>query len=118
MPNTGGTGTVDSGARGRNGITIPCSGNPPLWARTCAKYPSATVIAITPTRTRIKVTVPEAGFIVDLLKSFVCSWALRSNSIEREPMGSFSRFSVRVISLDKKTGPGKWLKVVRGGFRR
>jgi len=93
MPNTGGTGTVDNGARGRNGITIPCSGNPPLWARTWAKYPSATVVAITPIRMRIKVTVPEAGFIGDLLKSFVCSGAvLRNNSIERGPMGSFSWF--------------------------
>jgi hypothetical protein len=91
MPNTGGTGTVDSGARGRNGITIPCSGNPPLWARTWAKYPSATVIAITHTRMRIKVTVPEAGFIGDLLKVFRLLWAvLRNNSIERGPIGSFS----------------------------
>jgi hypothetical protein len=107
MPNTGGTGTVDSGARGRNGITIPCSGNPPLWARTWAKYPNATVIAITHTRMRIKVTVPEAGFIGDLLKVFrlLLGRLFLGNAPQQfhraRAHGQLSLFAARVISLDK-----------------
>jgi hypothetical protein len=62
---------VDKGARGRSGITIPCSGNPPLCARTWAKYPTATVIAITQIKMRTKARVPEDGFIVDLLRVVV-----------------------------------------------
>src|SRR3954447_11379781 len=90
IPNTGGTGTVDKGARVRSGITIPCSGKLPLCARTWAKYPTATVIAITQIKRRTKARVPEDAFIVDLLRVVVSLLALGKRFAPKHTANFFS----------------------------
>jgi hypothetical protein len=66
---------------------------------------------------RIKV-IPEAGFIGDLLKVFRLLLGSAPQPF-RLSAGPWAAFLVLLYARDlagQKTGPGKWLKVVRGGF--